>query len=169
MDAQQREDQARIGRETEAALRQKEIKRVTEQKALHVQQRTTEAARDVEIQKNAPTEHGAPSIQPSPCQPNKSWIEKGPLFLKTILMSRKVPAEVLAMRDAACNACPHMIRRGDGRFCGCCGCGQWLMAELGIKNLFSQWFCPMTPPRFGAWKRSKPGRGQSKEGDLKTV
>jgi hypothetical protein len=55
----------------------------------------------------------------------------------------KTPDDVLAVRVATCNACPHAMKEGgELKKCSICGCRLWYKLRLASER------CPDTPPRW---------------------
>lgn len=75
-------------------------------------------------------------------------VAKGPEFFSTVL-GGLTDDETVARREAQCNACPKMERRGTERYCrGGCDCHSWPVSELDTKLRFAKLRCPQKRPGF---------------------
>lgn len=85
-----------------------------------------------------PTE--APANIPAPCA-KPSWFARA-LSVAKVLSSPDVDDQTKAARDLCCHGCEHLRRIGEQRFCGCCHCPHWRLADLDVKNRKQAWACP---------------------------
>jgi len=64
-------------------------------------------------------------------------------FVKAVL-SPKVDSPTYLERMGICQGCNRqVIGKRHKKYCGACGCGQWFLARLDIKNRMSGWNCPL--------------------------
>ena len=70
------------------------------------------------------------------------WARRVVLFLYTI-DGLFCDREAFEVRENICLSCDVLVHRDGGwRFCGSCGCWEWILAHLGIKNWFRRHECP---------------------------
>lgn len=64
--------------------------------------------------------------------------------------SGRASDDVIAARNAQCDACDKLVRVDEKRYCGACGCGRTPWAELSTKLAFAHVKCPLGKPGFSA-------------------
>lgn len=82
--------------------------------------------------------HPLLSGEPAP----KNIFQKAASFV-TAVTSGEAPDDVFKARLALCQACPKLVTRAEGTYCGACGCGQHRWSELNTKLKMGKVDCPL--------------------------
>lgn len=83
--------------------------------------------------------------------PRPSLVEKVTSLARSVASGR-ASDEVVAERNRQCNACEKLVRDGEKRYCGACGCPRTPMSELSWKLTRAHLVCPRKRPGFSNYE-----------------